>query len=288
MRVRRSGAAAHDVAMDPIALLQMLGSIAPIRALQDAGVSEHALRAAKARGQIRTVRRGWVALPGADPALVAVARAGVVLSCASLAARKGLWVRGKTGLHVAAPPRSGHVHAGSAVVHWNTPLLPRDPNSCEDRLENALVIASMCLAPEDALILWESALNQGMVSKAELLRMGLPRRVRRLLERAQPFSDSGLESIVVYRLRWLNVPMLQQTWILGHRVDLLIGARLVVQIDGRHHVGEQRAADIAHDALLTLNGYHVIRVGYQQIMDEWPHVQATIMAAIAQGLHLVS
>lgn len=77
-----------------------------------------------------------------------------------------------------------------------------------------------------------------------------------------------------------------QTWIAGHRVDALIGDRLVVQIDGGTHVGAQRSADIRHDAELMLMGFHVIRVGYHQIIDEWPVVQDQIMRAVAQGLHL--
>lgn len=71
----------------------------------------------------------------------------------------------------------------------------------------------------------------------------------------------------------------------GHRVDFLIGDRLVFQIDGAHHVGAQHEADIAHDARLMLLGYHVIRIGYAQLIDHWPSVQDLIMRAIAQGLH---
>ncbi|MGC5171183.1 hypothetical protein ACLQ2Q_11080 [Microbacterium sp. DT81.1] len=50
-------------------------------------------------------------------------------------------------------------------------------------------------------------------------------------------------------------------------------------------MGAQREADIAHDARLMLLGYHVIRVGYTQVIDQWPSVQDLIMRAIAQGLH---
>jgi hypothetical protein len=35
-------------------------------------------------------------------------------------------------------------------------------------------------------------------------------------------------------------------------------------------------------------GYHVIRVGYQQVINEWEHVQDLIMRAVAQGLHLAA
>lgn len=81
------------------------------------------------------------------------------------------------------------------------------------------------------------------------------------------------------------MPLRQQAWIAGHRVDLLIGDRLVLQIDGGHHVGTQREQDIAHDAALMLLGYHVIRVGYGQVIERWHEVQDVIARAIAQGLH---
>ncbi len=32
-------------------------------------------------------------------------------------------------------------------------------------------------------------------------------------------------------------------------------------------------------------GFHVIRVGYTQIVGHWPEVQDVIMRAVAQGLH---
>ncbi|WP_232531663.1 DUF559 domain-containing protein [Microbacterium halophytorum] len=73
---------------------------------------------------------------------------------------------------------------------------------------------------------------------------------------------------------------------MGHRVDLLIGERLLLQIDGAHHVDAQRRRDIEHDAALRLAGYHVIRVDYVQIVSDWPRTQDAILGAIARGLHL--
>lgn len=80
--------------------------------------------------------------------------------------------------------------------------------------------------------------------------------------------------------------MLPQAWILDHRVDLLIGDSLVVQIDGASHTGAQRTADIAHDAQLALRGYTVLRFSYEQIMHRWHEVQQVIMDAVAQGKHV--
>ncbi|MCK8475579.1 endonuclease domain-containing protein [Microbacterium aurugineum] len=69
-------------------------------------------------------------------------------------------------------------------------------------------------------------------------------------------------------------------------MDLLIGDRLVIQIDGATHTGEQRDKDIAHDAQLVLRGYRVLRFSYEQVMHRWPEVQSVIMEAVAQGAHL--
>ncbi len=87
------------------------------------------------------------------------------------------------------------------------------------------------------------------------------------------------------RLRFLRLPIRQQVWLAGHPVDFLIGDRLVLQIDGGHHVGSQRRSDIAHDARLTLLGYHVIRIDYVQVMTRWVDVHDVIVRAVAQGLH---
>ena len=134
--------------------------------------------------------------------------------------------------------------------------------------------------------MWNSALNKGLVLLPALRRLPLKERARRVAEHASPFADSGLETVVPARLRWLRLPLRRQIWIQGHRIDHLLGDRLVLQIDGSSHVGAQRQEDIRHDAALMLMGYHVIRVGYFQVIDDWPSVQDMLMTAIAQGLHL--
>lgn len=153
---------------------------------------------------------------------------------------------------------------------------------------NALALVAQCQSFETALIIWESALNKGLVDTQALRRLPLPAAAKVVLEEARPFADSGLETIIVFRLRWLRVPMLPQAWVHGHRVDLLIGERLVIQIDGATHTGIQRTMDIAHDAKLKLCGYHVLRFSYEQVMERWEEVQAIIMTAIAQRLHRAS
>lgn len=241
---------------------------------------------AVATGRLVRVRKGWLATPDADPALVAAARSGVVLTCVTQASRLGLWVLHDGVPHVAAPAHSGAVRVARAHVHWAEPPVPRHPDALEDPIENVLILAAGCQPHERALAIWESAFNRALVGVESLRRLPLGPAARRLLEEARPWADSGLESFVPPRLKWMRLPVRSQIWIGGHHVDFLIGDRLVLQIDGGTHVGVQREKDIAHDARLALMGYHVIRVGYGQVVHRWHEVQDTIMRAVAQGLHL--
>lgn len=261
------------------------GGVARVAALVTAGWSRYCIRLALQRGLLVRVRRDWVALPGADAELVAAARAGVVLSCLTQARRLGLWVLSEDRPHVAADPHAAGHKAPRPLVHWATPLVPRHPDALVDPIENVLALVAHCQRHEVALAVWESALEQKRVAWDVLARLPLDGVCRRLLEAAQSFAGSGLETIFSVRLRWLRVRIVSQVWIDGHRVDFLIGRRLIVQIDGRQHIGEQRASDVAHDASLMLLGYHVIRVTYEQVLDDWPAVQDLISRAVGQGLH---
>jgi very-short-patch-repair endonuclease len=252
-----------------------------------AGHSRHTIQAAIGCGKLIRVRRGWVARPGADPLLVAAARAGVVLTCITQARRSGLWVLAEDTTHVAADP-SAHVQAVRAHVHWARPPVPRHPDALVDPIENVLSLVAACQPFEAALAVWESALNRGMATAEAMGRLDLGPAARALCRTATPWSDSGLESLIVPRLAWMKVLIVPQAWIAGHRVDFLIGERLVLQIDGGTHVGLQRERDVAHDAQLTLLGYRVIRVGYRQVVENWHGVQDVVMRAVAQGLHRAS
>lgn len=261
------------------------GGVVRTAALTDAGFSRHAIAAAVANARVIAPRRGWVALPDADPMLVSAARAGVVLTCVTRAKRLDLWVLDHDVPHVGAPPSASRLELPRAKVHWSVPPVPRAPGQLEDGILSTLVLIAACQPYEAARAVWDSALNRGLVAKEELKRLPLRPPARRLVEEASQFSDSGLETFVLVRLAWLHVPIRTQIWICGHRVDFLIGDRFVLQVDGGHHVGRQRAEDVAHDAALTLLGYHVIRVTYAQVVERWHEVQDVIMRAVAQGLH---
>ncbi|MBN9612311.1 MAG: DUF559 domain-containing protein [Actinobacteria bacterium] len=168
-------------------------------------------------------------------------------------------------------------------MHWGKPLIRRAPGSLVDPIQNALGYVAACLPYEQAFPVWESAMRRGLVTRDTLAKLALTGNARRLLEECTPFSDSGLESMVILRLRALGLSVVAQAWVLGHRVDFLIEGWLVLQIDGSTHTGAQRESDNLHDSLLAANGFRPIRRGYWQIVDAWPEVQGTIMLAVSQG-----
>ena len=265
------------------------GGIVRVGRVTERGFSRQVVDGAIAGGLLTRPRRGWIAAPSAPRMLRDAARFGVVLTCRTAAKHYGLWLHDSEGdPHIAVPTnRTGHVRV-VAKIHWGRPLVPRHPDALIDPIENVLAFIAECEPFEQALATWDSAFNKGLIEMAAMSRLPLRPAARRVLAEASPFADAGLETYLRVRLRWLRLPLRIQTWIHGHRVDALIGARLVVQIDGGHHIGAQRSEDIKHDAELTLLGYHVIRVSYTQMMFDWPMVQDLIMRAVAQGLHLAA
>lgn len=267
------------------ALLRTQG-VACTSELSRLGVKRGDIERALRDGRAIRPRRGWIALAQADPELVRAAKWGVILSCVTQAKRLRLWVLEDNHTHVAARTPHSRADTSQCRVHWERPILARPPGCLEDPIENVLSLVASCQRHEAALTIWESALNRGLTTLNRLRAFRMSTRAQQLLATCTPFSDSGLESLVASRLRWLKVGLVPQAWLFGHRVDLLIGKRLVLQIDGGTHVGKQRTSDNRHDSILRLNGFHVIRVGYEQIVNDWPTVQHEIQTAVAQGLHL--
>lgn len=272
--------------MELVSIMRHGGGVMLTSQLVMRGISLTRIKRAVAEGILIRPSRGWVALPTADQMLISAAAARVVLTCVTAAAHLEWWDVGEKKPHLAAAPHSHPILTCPTKVHWNEPIVPRKPGQLIDSTINVLTAVAECRPFEQAVTIWEAALRLG-VAKPDVMRaVPLRPRASAVLDAARPYADAGTESILFHRLTWLGLPMRRQTWILGHRVDLLIGERLVIQIDGGHHVDAQRASDNEHDAELRLAGYHPIRVTYWQLMHDWPRVQELILHAIAQGLHL--
>lgn len=263
-------------------LLHRSGGILHVHHLRAAGFTPHRIGKAVSSGEVLRPQRGWIALPNTDPALLRAAAEGTILSCVSVTHRLGLWLLEKPGPHFAA--RSPHAHPQTtATVHWRKPVRRREPKTLLDPLENALNYVAYCQPPEEAIAIWESALNQRLVTLDALRRYPYVGRAREILQAVTPFSGSGLESYVGTRLRALGLRFVIQAYLHEHRRDFLIEGWLILEVDGATHTGGQRDLDNQQDWELSINGLGRIRAGYRQVLERWPDVQDAIMRLLSQG-----
>ncbi|WP_460772148.1 endonuclease domain-containing protein [Microbacterium sp. GXF7504] len=248
------------------------------------------MAAAVGAGVCIRVRRSWLVAPECDPRRAAAVTVGGRVTCASAAAMFGLWTPAHDGVHVAVPGNAGRLDADGLVLHWGSGPAPVARNGVDDHLVNVLFHTARCLGRREALPIWESALRKGLVERAHLQRIAWRNAEARELARAASLlSDAGGETVFVHGMRAEGIAVRQQVWVDGHRVDGLIGDRLVIQVDGfaHHSSAADRRRDIHADARLALLGYTVLRFDYQQILFDWPQVRDTVVHAMAQGLHRI-
>ena len=175
-------------------------------------------------------------LPEAPESLRIAARIGGRLTCASALEHDGLWTPRARGtqrplVHIALRPNAHHREAG-VRAHWSS-VIPVAERDLFDPVENVLACVASCFEEEQGFAVWESAVRRKHVTVAGVKRTKWGSlAARRLADEVGDRSDSGVESTFVYRCRRSGIPCLQQVEIDGHHVDVLIGRRLVVQIDG--------------------------------------------------------
>jgi very-short-patch-repair endonuclease len=257
------------------------------------GYSPHGIRREVDAGHLERVRRSWLLTPECAPDRRAAAEVSGRVTCITAARRIGLWAPDADAdiIHLAVAPTASRVTRRDRRLHWGSGPVPVGPHTVDDPLLNVLFHVARCLRPADAVTIWEAALRDGLVTLPQLRRTEWhSTTVTGILERVAVQSDSVLESRFLAIMRSCGVPVRQQVLIDGHRVDALIGERLVVQVDGfEFHGGpKDRRKDLRQDARLTLLGYTVLRFDYQQVMFDQGYVQETILNAVAQGLHLAT
>lgn len=257
--------------------------------LIDRGWSAHRIRRAQASEGVVLLRRRWLLAPGAPADIAHAAGAGGVVTCMSAIRRYGLWlppdVEADTP-HIGLAPNATASSAG-VIAHRARPVVPRPERELVDPIENVLALVARCMPAERAFAVWESAVTAGLVTPTYL--RSLPwtsQRARELAHKVTALSDSGVESTFVWRCRRAGIAVVQQVRIAGHRVDALIGRRLVVQLDGFafHRDAAQRRRDIRHDRELTALGFTVLRFDYYDVVHDWKRVERELRRAIALGL----
>ncbi|WJL95285.1 type IV toxin-antitoxin system AbiEi family antitoxin domain-containing protein [Microbacterium sp. ET2] len=281
--------------MDPHAIAAVIrshGGIVRGRQLLSYGATRSLLARAVDRGVIARVRSGVFATTEAEPLVLAAAAHGGELCCASALRHLGVWVLDdRARLHVwLGSGGRRHPHPECRCIDH------RDAGGSAFgvvSLVQALVQVARCLGGEAFFCALESALRQGLLTRADRaeVRARVSARFRWLVDLARADADSGLESLVRLRLHRLGITVRSQVFISAVGVvDFLIGDRLILEIDGRqNHEGPSlRHKDLVRDAEAAALGYETLRFDYALVIHNWPRVERAILARLARGVRTVA
>jgi very-short-patch-repair endonuclease len=262
--------------MDLCRFLRDAGSVARTATILKAGFSDWDLRNAVASGEISRLRHGVVALPGAAPDLVAAVLGNGLLTCASGASHRGLWLLHK--------PDKIHLlcrHGGpvNTVVHRES-LVPHRTAEAVASTTDVLIHGLRCLPEMEAAVMVESAVRQGVTTLPYLCERLPGNRngaARKVLDLVDGTADSPVE--VVARLLFRSEGIYTETQVelpgIGF-VDFLLEGFLIVEIDGATHLEPRQVKkDRSRNNASILTGYAVLRYGYadvvhnpQKVVDE--------------------
>ncbi len=237
-------------------------------------------------GQLRRVRRGWFAAPNANPTVVSAVAAGGVLSCVSALAHYGVWVPPQDRVHVRARDAATRGDRSFCRQHGG----PVAEDGAVDDIPTALRHAVRCLDDEGIVVVCDSLRNLKLMTPTGLtatLRRA-PARIHNLLERCDE-AESGTETMVRLRLRSKGIEVTPQVRIDGiGRADLLVGRRLILEVDGRmyHDSAVRFEADRQRDRNAVERGYVVIRLTYRQVLYDWPAAEAAILEVVRRRDHI--
>ena len=278
------------------------GGVAHAATLRSAGITQKQLERSARLGITERIRAGWYCLADDETDAVKALRVGGRLGCVSLLRAHGVWLMPDVGLHVAvASPRSalrapddrrraldgwrGHP---LVVTHWRPRLL--NPHEPTDPLDDAAGCAAVCLPRDHAIVAFDSLLNRGLLSADRLSTAlaGLPDSHEWMMDLVDSGCGSGLETLTRLGLRAHNVTVRCQVHIPGIGwLDLLVGDRLVVELDSRRHHDNPQAyeRDRARDLALVELGYIVVRVTHRRVMQDWPSVERALLAIVRRQEH---
>jgi very-short-patch-repair endonuclease len=135
----------------------------------------------------------------------------------------------------------------------------------------------------------DSALRHKLVTLSQAQWLLTTPKGRRIVALSDGRSESGIETLARLRLRSLGLPVRVQVKFRGiGRVDLLIGDRLIIELDGDawHSTQEQREEDRRRDSALVARGYLVLRAGYWRVIESWDGFEREVLAVTRRREHL--
>jgi len=292
------------------AIIRRAGGLAATHELLRFGVGRRQLAALVASGGLVRPRQGWYVNPDTHDSLVCAVRVGGRLAAISAAEYYGLATPHAHPLHVHVPRRDSRLrtaHSSSIRLsddRLSTTVIHRGPVRPADTQTRLCVGIIDCLVQvalsedEDITVAcFDSALHTGVVAPSALQSMvrRLPSRLHHLPSIVDGRSDSYLESVARRKLARAGIRCQLQVGVLGERwIDILIGDRLAIELDGASkyqglpdaEIARRVDSDRVRDAFLEALGYHVIRLSYRMVVDDWPATLSLIQAVMDRGDHL--
>lgn len=236
-------------------------------------------------GKIYRVRRGWYATPDAHPDLVTAVRHYGALTSLSACKIYGLWTPPTTDIFVAVPDFVRRSRTRGVTRRHLTEKLPGPLVS----LDTALIHVARYEPFETALIVFESAINKGLIQidYARRLLTQIPiTRAERLLKRLCSGSQSGSETRVRNYIQSLRFRVTPQKSI-NHvgRVDIFVHPRMIVECDSRAHhtsmANYQNDRSRSNSALIC--GFLTVRLTYEDIWLRWNETKIWIKYLLQHG-----
>ncbi|MGO1319787.1 MAG: DUF559 domain-containing protein [Galactobacter sp.] len=273
--------------MDILEILWQLGGVTTGVALQRRGFPRWRLSQLVASGTIHRIRPGVYAHPNLDPRTRTAALHGGMLTCVSALRLMRVWVLPREEhLHVWMGAKGNpHHHADCrCLLHWS----PGRAGLGRVNIELALLHLRKCAGDMAFFASFESAWATKRLNTParNRIRAGLPVGKRWLVDFAVGNSGSGLESILRYRLRQVGLSVAVQVSVntVG-RVDFIIGGRLILEVDGYEYHSDRDTfiQDRRRQAAASILGLETLNFSYQQVLNEWTTVLASIRAAMQRA-----
>lgn len=263
--------------------------VIPSSVREDSGCSRRVIARQIAQGALTQLGRGWYGTPETPENVARALKIGARLTCVDALELHGIWVVRDEKLHVATlrgekPRTSDRDVVPHKYQHrWPDfePIMP---------IRIALDHLARCRGAEDAAIALESAANQGLLSADDIdeVLAGLPVKLRGSIGIIDPRAQSGTETRVRRYLQRLGVRVEPQWFVDGvGSTDIRVGERLIIECDSaRYHTDpEAYAEDRRRDQLLIALGYVVLRLTWEDVMEEWERTRELLKSIVDHRLH---
>lgn len=295
--------------LDPRSVARAHQGVCTAADFREAGSTRRAVEAAIASGAIERVRRGVFVDPGMPLDMKRAVRVGGQLACVSAARLHGLRVlTPPSELHVAVDHHATRLrHAddvgrllragdpsGGVRLHWTRETGPGAIVSLQTCLRQMLA----CVPELDAICALDSARErvEWRPDRAALLGQpaferftaSLPRHLRRVAERSITGSQAIGETVAREALGAAGIPVRAQVRLQGgYWADLLIGERLIFEVDGEtpHSLPGAFDRDRSRIGWLVAIGYEYVSYSHWQVLTDWGSIEAALRLMLRRGSH---